>query len=275
MTKHNGWTKLIIPAVEDVDRTYRIGPRPGDLYHRRAGEVLLPDREPQHVLDEMRAAIGSMNYAAQYDQDPIPPGGNVIQREWLRFYDDEPEDFERLIASWDTASTIGPDSSYSVGLLWGQAGPDFYLLDLMRERLETPALRRLIVECDEAWSPHETHVEDTELGRSLVQDIRRTSAMRINLFSPIFSKEARLLAQSSRFEAGHVHLPSERSWLRAYVDELLAAPFGKYWDQVDATSQALHVLTARASRDRPRERPNPVRRNPARRNPERRNPERR
>ena len=29
------------------------------------------------------------NFAAQYQQNPQPPGGNIVKREWLKFYTPE------------------------------------------------------------------------------------------------------------------------------------------------------------------------------------------
>ena len=87
-----------------------------------------------------------------------------------------------------------------------------------------------------------------------------TGVLRPVLRQPRYDKEARLLAQSARFEAGQVYLPSEAPWLATYVGELLAFPNGRHDDQVDATSQALDYLTTRTVPPRPL-----VRRNIARR----------
>jgi predicted phage terminase large subunit-like protein len=75
-----------------------------------------------------------------------------------------------------------------------------------------------------------------------------------------YDKEARLLAQTARFEAGQVHLPSEAPWLADYIAELLAFPNGRHDDQVDSTSQALDYLTTRSVPHPPLQRRNPVRR---------------
>jgi len=265
MSERENWDCLVIPAIAPEDQTYRIGPRDDDLYRRKTGEVLLLEREPRAVLDEMRVAIGSMNFSAQYQQDPVPSGGNVIKREWLRYFATEPERFDRLVCSWDTASTVKETSSYSVGMLWGAIGTDYYLLEILRGRWETPALRRKIIECERAWKPHATLIEDTELGRSLQQDIYAGDRLHLLRRRPRYGKEARLLAQSARFEAGQVHIAENQDWTADYVSELLAFPYGRNDDQVDATSQALDYLTARAARAGPL-----VRRNITRRNVERR-----
>lgn len=265
MSTGERWDCLVIPAIALEDQTYRIGPKEDDVYPRRAGEVLLPEREPRAVLDEMRAAIGSMTFSAQYQQDPIPPGGNVIKRQWLRYFTTEPGQFDRLVCSWDTASTLSETSSYSVGMLWGEIGPDYYVLEIVRGRWETPVLRRHIVASHNAWEPDVTLIEDTELGRSLRQDIWSTHSIRLELRRPRYDKAARLLAQSARFEAGQVHIAQDQDWTKPYVDELLAFPYGRSDDQVDATSQALDYLTTSAARRGPI-----VRRNMTRRPSERR-----
>lgn len=246
------WSVLAIPAIAPAAKSYHIGPGRADLYHRAEDEVLLPEREPREVLDEMRAAIGSMNFSAQYMQNPLPPGGNVIKRDWLKYFEEEPAEFDRLVASWDTASTLGENSSYSVGTLWGAVGNDFYLLALVRGRWEAPELRQKIIRREREWQPDHSIIEDTELGRSLVQDLRLAGFTRPRVKRCRHGKEARLLMQSARFEAGQVHLPAQAPWLEQYESELLGFPYARNDDQVDSTSQALDYLTSYASADRPR-----------------------
>ena len=251
MTDRNGWTMLVIPAIATEDETYRIGPAAHDVHHRRKNEVLLPDREPKTVLDEIRIAIGSMNFAAQYQQAPVPPDGNVIRRDWLRFYTAEPEDFDRLVLSWDTASTLEERSSYSVGQLWGVKGSDFYLLENIRERFEAPRLNREIIASMQNWEPDATIIENTELGRAMAQQIRDTTNLRPLLATPTADKTARLLAVSPRYEAGQVHLPKAKPWLDVYLTELLGFPRETFDDQVDATSLALNYIVRQNARTRP------------------------
>ena len=168
------------------------------------------------------------------------------------------------MVSWDTASTQKETSDYSVGTVWGAKGLDYYLLEVDRGRPETPELRRRIMTISERYGADATLMENTELGRSLTQDLKHSASLRLLLQTPWFDKEARIMAQSARFEGGQVHLPRDASWLGPYVDEILAFPVGKHDDQVDSTSQALSYLTFRAPRPDPpahqaRARPNPTR----------------
>jgi predicted phage terminase large subunit-like protein len=235
------WTVVSIPAIAEEKATFQLSADPGDIYVRPAGNVLHEAREPLEVLEAARRTMGSMMFAAQYQQNPVPAGGNAIKREWLKYYATRPARFDRVVVSWDTASTLGENSDYSVGTAWGAIGLDFYVLDVVRARLETPELCRQIVQLSERWKAHATLIENTELGRATQQVLRST--MRVLLPRPNFDKESRLLAQAPRFEAGQVHLPQEAPWLAEYVSELLAFPNGKHDDQVDSTSQALRYLT--------------------------------
>jgi predicted phage terminase large subunit-like protein len=253
------WEVVSIPAIEAEDRAYQLSDRGGHDYYRAAGEVLLPNREPRAILEQIRRSLGSLTFSAQYQQMPVPPEGNIVKREWLRFYEKAPATFDLTIASWDTASTLSEGADYSVGTVWGMKGLDFYLLDLVRGRFEVPELRREVVRLSKAWRADQTVIEDTDIGRAITQDLRRSGEYRAILRKPRFDKQARFLAQSARFEAGQVHVPREASWLAGWLEELLAFPNGRHDDQVDSTSQALHYLSGRAlpaERDRePRQRP--------------------
>lgn len=258
--EREAWEVVSIPAIATDDKSFRLSDAPGDVYFRPAREVLHEEREPMHVLEEIRRAQGSLNFSAQYQQSPVPPGGNVIRRDWLHYYTTPPARFDRVIVSWDTASTLSETSDWSVGTVWGAVGLDFYLLDVFRERLESPDLRRAIIALHTRYQAAATLIEETEQGRALAQDLYRTGHLRAITLRPERDKLARLLAQAARFEAGQVHVPENAPWLATYLNELLGFPNVRHDDQVDSTSQALNWLTARAPRDRPIVRRDPVRR---------------
>ena len=45
------------------------------------------------------ARMTEYNFVAQYQQDPQPPSGIIVKREWLKFYgpNDKPEKFDQII----------------------------------------------------------------------------------------------------------------------------------------------------------------------------------
>jgi phage terminase large subunit-like protein len=62
----------------------------------------------------------------------------MVTRDWIKTYDERPADLERVVVSWDTASTIEETSDWLVGTVWGMRGIDFYLLDVVRGKYEAP-----------------------------------------------------------------------------------------------------------------------------------------
>ena len=252
------WEVSTIPAIAEQDHTYCIGPEPDDLHHRRAGELIQPERQDEAILTAQQRLLGSMGFAAQYQQNPMPADGNAIRREWLRYYETVPP-LDLMMASWDTASTLNADSDWSVGTVWGLKGSDVYLLDVVRGRYEVPDLRRLITTTTQRYRTQATLIEDTELGRALTQEMRRHGPVRPILWRVQLEKQARLLAQAPMLEAGQVLLPREAPWLATFLAELLAFPNVKHDDQVDSTSQALNWLSLKIAIGVPRRRPNPPR----------------
>jgi predicted phage terminase large subunit-like protein len=61
-------------------------------------------------------------------------------------------------------------------------------------------------------------------------------------FAPEHDKITRMSSQSSKIEAGHVHLPRQAAWLDDFRTELLQFPHGRYDDQVDSLSQFLNWI---------------------------------
>ena len=166
-------------------------------------------------------------------------------------YTTPPARFDRVVISWDTASTLSETSDWSVGTVWGAVGLDFYLFEVFRERLEAPNLRRAIIRLHQQHQASATLIEQTELGRALAQDLYQTRHLRAITLRPERDKLARLLAQAARFEAGQVHLPEHAPWLAAYLNELLGFPNAPHDDQIDSTSQALNWLTSRRPPNQP------------------------
>ena len=100
LQEQGGFEVLNLPAIAQRNETYFLGD--GRTYDRQKGELLHPEHEPAHVLAELKREMGPIAFSAQYQQSPIPPGGNIIKRKWLTPYDDigQPSG-DRIIMSWD------------------------------------------------------------------------------------------------------------------------------------------------------------------------------
>jgi hypothetical protein len=134
------WTVLSLPAIAEHTETVSLSPT--ESHERQIGEVLAPDREPKEVLEQLRLQLGSDLFSAQYQQSPVPPGGAMIKRSWLRRYTELPVASRGsfILQSWDTAAKGGPDNDWSVCTTWSLTN-DFqcYLLDVWRGRVDYPS----------------------------------------------------------------------------------------------------------------------------------------
>jgi len=85
LLEQNGWSHLNLPAIAETEHRIPLGL--GRSHLRRPGDLLHPDREPRHVLDEFKTSMGSLDFAAQYQQQPVALGGNFVKWKWFQFYD--------------------------------------------------------------------------------------------------------------------------------------------------------------------------------------------
>jgi hypothetical protein len=84
MLIEQGWPSLVIPAIAVEPQDYPVAD--GEFYRRAVGELLQPDRDTLQALEEIKLAVGSNIFAAQYQQNPTPPEGNMIKAAWLGRY---------------------------------------------------------------------------------------------------------------------------------------------------------------------------------------------
>jgi predicted phage terminase large subunit-like protein len=233
------WTVLSLPAIAEVDEQVPIGP--GKFYHRRAGEALHPGYESLATLERLRNEVGSEVFAAQYQQTPVPPGGAMIRKQWLRYYDVAPERTYRtkVIQSWDTAAKNGAQNDWSVCTTWLLHDKHFYLLDVTRGRYEYPRLRETAAALADRFKPSVIMIEDASTGIALAQELRQAGTFAVRPIPVERDKIGRLYVQQAKFEAGLVLFPKAARFLAELETELLTFPQGKTDDQVDSISQAL------------------------------------
>ena len=239
--KRGGWEVMSFPAIAEADELIEIRTPAGSAAFRRAaGDALNPERESLETLKRIRATIGEMNFAAQYQQTPAPAGGGMIKTAWFRRYRqaDLPP-FDRILQSWDTANTPGELADYSVCTTWGLKGQSFYLLNVFRRKLFYPELKRAVAEQEGLFRPQAILIEDKASGTQLIQDLLAEGRSRVTRCKPDGDKIMRLHAQTATIENGFVWLPEEAPWLADYLTELALFPMGRHDDQVDSTAQAL------------------------------------
>ncbi len=236
------WEVVRFPAIAETDEVHEIetiwGPR---CFTRRQGEALHPEREPLETLERIRRTVGEYNFAGQYQQTPAPLGGGMVKAEWFKRFaaNQRSESFERIVQSWDTANKATELSDFSVCTTWGLKGKDFYLLNVLRKRLEYPALKRAVREQQSLFNANVVLIEDKASGTQLIQELIADGFHRVTRYKPECDKIMRLHAQTAVIENGFVYIPETAPWLAEYLHEMTVFPKGKHDDQVDSTAQFL------------------------------------
>ena len=236
------WEVIRFPAIAEEDEVHEIetilGPQ---TFTRWRGDALHPEREPLETLDRIRRTVGEYNFAGQYQQSPAPLGGGLVKAEWFKRYGekDRPENFDRIVQSWDTANKATELSDFSVCTTWGIKGQE----PLFAERA-AQAARISGAETRGARTAEPVHanvvlIEDKASGTQLIQELIVEGCGTVTKYKPECEKIMRLHAQTGLIENGFVYLPETAPWLAEYLHEMMVFPKGKHDDQVNSTAQFL------------------------------------
>ena len=231
-------------------------PRSNRVFTREPGDLLWESREGPFEIRRQKAVMGKWKYAAQYQQDPIPEGGAIFQREWFshRFHRDPDTGIplgaklRMVIQSWDTAAKKKESNDYWACTTWGLvAGEDsrIRMLDRTMDRMEYVEGRQKVKDQYAKWHPTAVLVEDSSSGTAIVSDLRTTGIPLLPISPAGSDKEANARAVSPMFEAGMILLPDDAEWADDYIESMTRFPKGQHDDDVDSTSQALNYLRRR------------------------------
>jgi len=191
-------------------------------------------------VERIRPTIGEYNFAGQYQQAPAALGGGLVKAAWFKRYreDELPARFDRIVQSWD-ANKATELSDFSVCTTWGVRDTKIYLLGMLRQRLEFPALKRAVREQQNLYRATEILIEDKASGTQLIQELIADGCHGVTRYQPTTDKIMRMHAQTAMIENGFVHIPETAPWLAEYLHEMTVFPSGKHDDQVDSTAQFL------------------------------------
>jgi predicted phage terminase large subunit-like protein len=242
LISQGGYKVVRYPAIAEENEVHQISTIFGSRQiTRHIGDCLHPERESLRTLKTIRDTLGEFNFEAQYQLAPTPFGGGYVKIEWLKSYKaiEIPETWDFVFQSWDTANKPTELSDFSVCTTWAVKAKHLYLLSVLRERLDYPALKRAVREQSQRFKPSVILIEDKASGTQLIQDLVAEGVYAIKPYKPTMDKVMRLHTVCGMFENGFIHLPETAVWRDPYVHELICFPRGKFDDQVDSTSQAL------------------------------------
>ena len=232
------WAVLNLPAIAEEEEGWR-----------SEGAALWEKKFPLKRLAQIREAVGGATWAALYQQRPAAAEGAIFKREWWKTFAPAtlPARFEQVVISLDTAFKAGSSNDFSVGLVLGVGEVGYYVLDIWRDRVEFPALKRQVEMLALKWNPDRVLVEDKASGQSLIQELQSNSRLPIDPIKVDSDKVTRATAITPLVEAGKVFLLEDADWLDDFLEEVSSFPAAPHDDMVDAVSQALNYVRESSS----------------------------
>jgi predicted phage terminase large subunit-like protein len=239
IAKQQGYIYIRFPALAEEE---------DDILGRRQGEALCPERFSEKMLLGIKENVGNQIWAGLYQQRPAAEEGNIFKRKDINYYKVTPI-ITSIMQSWDTGYKDTKGSAYSVCQTWGTGPLGYILLDQFRGMLEWPELLRKAKQLYNDWHPTGVLIEDKASGQSLIQDLRRNTAIPVIPITPELNKVLRAREISPVFEGGRVWVPdsSIAPWIDALIDAWATFPNTKYLDETDTMSQMMKYWFYRSS----------------------------
>lgn len=248
--KQGGYEHLMLAAEFDPARKCKT-----KIYEdprKVAGELLWPNVYGPQEIAEKKKALGSRGFSGQFQQNPVPADGGLFKRKWWKFYRALPEGNWPVVTFWDTAQEVGISNDYSVCAKWMKHPTGYFLLDLWREKVETPDLEKAAKNIfPKSPVPMAVIIEKKNSGAALIQYLRRDTTQPVISYLPKLSKEVRASAATPTVEAGNCFLPEGVSWVEDFISEHEKFPLGEHDDMVDTTSMMVEYF-ANMSNNQPR-----------------------
>ena len=228
------WEVINYPAIAEENEL-----------HRKEGEALHPERYPLDALLKIKAAVGSNDWNALYQQHPVPSTGAIFKSDWFQYWDKLPNHFDATCMSWDMTFKGTDTSDFVVGQVWGRKDGAFYLIDQFRGQWSFVETVQQVVYATQKYPRIIRKLIEDKANGSAIIDALKDKVTGIVPITPHESKEARASAITPLFEAKNVYFPPPERfpWVKdLLIPELLNFPAGAHDDMVDSLSMALNSL---------------------------------
>lgn len=237
--KHEGWTVLNLPAIND------------------AGEALWPEQYDIESLSRIKRALPPRDWSALYQQSPSPDTGDYFKKEWIHPVDNiPPRETMTVFGASDYAVTAN-GGDYTVHVIVGLDQDDrLYLLDMWREQASSDVWVDAFCDLVKKWKPigwaEETGQIKSGVGPFLVKRMLETQSYVVREQFPTRGDKA-IRAQSirGRIAMKGLHIHKDAVFLSDLISEMMSFPVGVHDDQVDALGLAGQLIDRLYSVARP------------------------
>lgn len=179
---------------------------------------------PSQYTKERLQELHQNNYvfSAQFQQQPIILGGQVIKRDYFRYYPTVKEyNYKRIIIAADTAMKTKEYNDYSVFIAGGITNENaLHVLDMIRGKWEAPELEKMAVNF---WNKFKRnpitgltcnglYIEDKSSGIYLIQSLKAKYGIPIIGLTVDSDKLTRVESILPYLESGNVYLPESENY---------------------------------------------------------------
>lgn len=230
------FTILKIPARAEEDLSYQLD---ADTSLRfRSGSYLQEERFGPIQFEAQKKEMGSREFSAQYQQNPLPLDGGLFNIEWFPVCETAPE-YTELVMSVDVAGTDG-GGNYTAVTVWGHLDDQWYLIGAHRFQFEAAKVRVAISKLDKHYEPDLIVIDTGGIGNGVVSELRAQGFKHIFGCGSQVSKLQRAQDIVSMIERGRVSLlATAKNKLAEFRKEIISFPNGKFDDFVDSMTQVL------------------------------------
>jgi predicted phage terminase large subunit-like protein len=154
-----------------------------------------------------------------------------------------PDRFDSVVLAADLTFGIRTvRSDYAALLVAGRHGANYYILQVVREKLDYPQTIAAIRSLVERYKPTRVLIEQAASGPAVLQALQREIPGIIGVKPGSDSKIAKFSACAAIIEAGQVILPhpSLFSWVDSVLDEFATIPNSRHDDVADALQLTLN-----------------------------------
>lgn len=260
--KGGDWEALVIPQEYEMvkdnpndpesPRRHRAPTSIGWTDPRKVeGALLDPVRFPADELAKEKRRLGSRGYAAQHQQRPAPAEGAILKRVWFKWYKTPTDEkgnqlppasivkvlgISRVGVGWDTALGEKTSNDYTAGVAMGEAPNRYYVLDLVKDRMDAPSVKAAVSTLHAKWASSVDVVEggSSASGKATAQTLRASTTLPVLELPVMSDKVTALNSVAPTVETGVVYLPEDQPWALELVESLVAFPTGEHDDDVDA-----------------------------------------
>ena len=224
--------------------------KPKHLAIKYIDGLLDPLRLSREILKDTRIALGSYDYAGQFQQEPAPDDGGMIKKQWFNYttmHELNIKSGGSLVWNFevDGAFTADQNNDQSAILAWAVFENQMYIREVMGVWEEVndflPTLNNF-VNANGYSNSSRIYIENKASGIVFLQALKRNSALNVIGEVPKGSKEERVKLCLPFLEAGRCTL-IKGGWNEGFVSQCGMFPRGKLKDKVDCLTSAINKIT--------------------------------